>query len=132
MPFSPPSTCEEYIRASLQLCEVASTVLSVQREKRAETLVCAPGDTTGEFWRQRQTQECDSAAHSLTHNLEVYPSLPEPFVRQDSEFPFLRSGQLLNVALETGVYYVGCKLCFVPRCLRYESRIDLSEVMVSG
>lgn len=67
-----------------------------------------------------------------THNLEVYPSLPEPFVRQDSEFHFLRSGQLLNVALETGVYCVGCKLCFVPKCLRYESRIDLSEVMVSG
>lgn len=112
---------------------MASTVLSVQREKRAESLVCAPGDATGEFWRQQQTQECDSAAHSLTtHNLEVYSSLPEPFVHQDSEFHFLRSGQLLNVALETGVYCVGCKLCFVPKCLRYESRIDLSEVMVSG
>lgn len=53
-------------------------------------------------------------------------------MHKDSEFHVLRSRQLLSVALETGVYCLGYKLCFVSRCLRFESRIDLSEAMVSG
>lgn len=54
---------------------------------------------------------------------------PGPFVRKDSEFHFPRSGQLLSVALETGVHCLGCKLCFVSRCLTFESRIDPSEAV---
>lgn len=57
--------------------------------------------------------------------------LPEPFVHKDSEFHFLRSGQVLSVALETEVHCLGYKLCFVSRCLRFEIRIDPPEARVS-
>ena len=68
--------------------------------------------------------------HIPLEHAAVQSLLPEPFVDKDFEFHFLRSGRLLGVALETGIHYLGCKLCFVSRCLRFESRIDPSEAMV--
>lgn len=92
------------------------------------SLMTAHGNTAYEFGGQAHTQECDTAAHSLNRaTCSVY--FPGPFVHKDPEFHFPRSGQLLSVALETGVHCLGCKLCFVSRCLRFESRIDPSEAV---
>ena len=68
----------------------------------------------------------------LQHSQPCGVYFPEPFIDKDSEFHFPRSNRLLSVALETGVHCSGCKLCFVSRCLRFESRTDLPEMMVSS
>ena len=126
--------CEYYIQSSQQCWESGSTVISCTEEEMGwGSLRTAHGNTACEFGGQAHTQEHDAAALSSWQHLKpcgVY--FPGPFIYKDSEFHFPRSGQLLSIALEIGVHCLVCKLCFISRCLRFESRIDPSEAVVSS